>query len=173
MNADSIFLFRVVAYHGKFGAGKTKEFFLDLNKRGRYVYIQLMDEGFLTLCEVEVFAAMRESVQFIHFNRPNRPRFVLPISSHVTILLGTILGNFNAKGLNECFSFISCLLHLSSAIRISLSNLTLYLSRRILALHSLLHSMNTLFYQSFFLCFFKDGFHQGATVYTCTMHLFK
>ena len=92
MNTDSIFLLRVVTYAGQFGAGETKDFILDFNKRGRYVYIQLMDQNFLTLCEVEVFATMRESVQFIHFNRPNRPRFVLPISSHVTILLGTILG---------------------------------------------------------------------------------
>ena len=65
------------------------------------------------------------------------------------------LGTLIPQGLNKRFSFISQLLHLSSAIRFSFSNLTLYLLRRILASHSLLHSINTLFYQSFFLCFFS------------------
>ena len=56
-------------------------------------------------------------------------------------------GTLITQGLNKRFSFISWLLHLSSAIRFSLSNFILYLSLRILSSHSLLHSINTIYIQ--------------------------
>ena len=61
-----LFNFRVLTYTGGLQAGETKDFVLDHGKRGRYLYIQLMDQNFLSLCEVEVFATIRKSIQFEH-----------------------------------------------------------------------------------------------------------
>ena len=66
-----------MTYTGGFKAGETKDFVLGYNNRGRYVTIQLLDQNFLTLCEVEVFAARRKSIHFIQCNHGqfghNRP----------------------------------------------------------------------------------------------------
>ena len=63
-----LFFFRVMTYTGGFKAGETRDFVLGYNNRGRYVTIQLLDQNFLTLCEVEVFAARRKSIHFIQYN---------------------------------------------------------------------------------------------------------
>ena len=58
----------MVTYKEGFQAGETKDFVLGYGKKGRYLYVRQMDLAYLSLCEVEVFATRRKSIQFSSFN---------------------------------------------------------------------------------------------------------
>ena len=71
----------MVIYTGGFNSGETKEFLLGDYRRGRYLYIQLMDRNYLSLCEVEAFAASK-SIQFSLLCRTLRTDSVMkPLSN--------------------------------------------------------------------------------------------
>ena len=58
-----------MTYKEGFQPGETKDFVLGYGRKGRYLYVKQMDLAYLSLCEVEVFATRRKSMQFSSFNK--------------------------------------------------------------------------------------------------------